>query len=301
MVADVLGFSGHIDAATTEERLQSAVDRWYSLATAATEAFESVRPETAVDERLDWYTKSYTDNFLLRTRLRQDGEQPLEAVIIGVERFQCAIIHHSFLSRGGMALGLGCANDDVVFGHALLDAHRLESAIAVVPRIVLSDSVCRLVARQLSASAETAQTLATHVLEDSDGRWFINYLAQSFKGRRRASGRIDLGILADHKMVVEKGLSCENLQIRRKYDWAAVYHNWFLKHYQLDKSHADLRLRPETLALPRAPTTVRKATIERYLESYNRRLREGEDASMPIGVRVAARRRPARAARPETR
>ena len=296
VVADVLGFSEHIDAATTEEKMQEALDKWHSLAADAEGAFESVRPETAVDERLDWFTKSYTDNFLLRTRLRADGEQPLEAVIIGVQRFQCAIVNHNFLCRGGMSLGLGYATDAVVFGHALLDAHRLEQNVAIVPRIVLSHSVCRLIARQLNSSPDTNPPLTTQILEDSDGQWFVNYLAQALKSKNGDTGRVDASILEDHQALLVEGLSHHDRHVRAKYTWAAVYHNWFLKHNNIYRRHSDLEVYPRNLALPRPPTTVRKATIKRYIESYRRRLRDGEDMAMPIGVRVAARRRPSRAA-----
>src|ERR1700756_3728702 len=48
-----------------------------------------------------------------------------------------------FLIRGGIALGGLYHSSDIVFGEALIDAYRLESKVAVYPRILISPTVLR--------------------------------------------------------------------------------------------------------------------------------------------------------------
>ena len=75
------------------------------------------------------------------------------------------------LIRGGLSFRQMYHQEGVVFGEAMVDAHSLEKTAAVYPRIVVSE---RVLAKLERTTPDPIQTL----LQDADGRWHLNYLAE---------------------------------------------------------------------------------------------------------------------------
>ena len=75
------------------------------------------------------------------------------------------------LVRGGFSFGQLYHENGVVFGEAMVDAHRLEEKHAVYPRVLVSD---RIIAR-LEGVPEAERTF---LLKDTDGLWHLNYFAE---------------------------------------------------------------------------------------------------------------------------
>ena len=119
------------------------------------------------------------------------------------------------------------------FLKALLEAHQIEQSIARDPRIVLSDSVLRLVRQHANYYAfpeESPQNY--HVLIDADGKPFINYLIGLIV-ENTTGNYILWDELKKHKRHIESGL----VEYREepgnwaKYYWLANYHNYFCNEY----------------------------------------------------------------------
>jgi len=68
-----------------------------------------------------------------------------------------------FLVRGGVVLGKVLHRRDIVFGPALVDAYKLETRVAIYPRVVVGTSL-------------RAWRQSPFVQQDADGQWFINFL-----------------------------------------------------------------------------------------------------------------------------
>lgn len=85
------------------------------------------------------------------------------------------------LVRGAIAIGPLHHADGVVFGHALIDAHKIESELAIYPRIVVADSA----AEMMGISTGTQPLL----IRDYDGLWYLDYMGEAFDhAARRGSG-----------------------------------------------------------------------------------------------------------------
>ncbi|MHB8544254.1 MAG: hypothetical protein ACYC9S_09695 [Leptospirales bacterium] len=70
------------------------------------------------------------------------------------------------LIRGGMTIGKLYHSKNVVFGEGMIDAHHLESRVALYPRVAVSPRVLKYI------SKETQDSL---LCLDEDGIWHLNY------------------------------------------------------------------------------------------------------------------------------
>lgn len=70
------------------------------------------------------------------------------------------------LIRGGLTIGKLYHSENVVFGEGMIDAHHLESRVALYPRVAVSPRVLRYI------SKETHNSL---LCLDEDGIWHLNY------------------------------------------------------------------------------------------------------------------------------
>lgn len=86
------------------------------------------------------------------------------------------------LVRGGFSFGQLYHESGVVFGEAMVDAHRMEEKDAVYPRVLVSDRIIS----KLEGVPERDQTF---LLRDTDGRWHLNYFTEMI--RHSSSGPTD--------------------------------------------------------------------------------------------------------------
>jgi len=75
------------------------------------------------------------------------------------------------LVRGGLSCGQLYHQDRVCFGEALVDAYRIESRIAVNPRVVISEKVITRLEKPDECHS---------VRRDGDGQWILNYYPALF-------------------------------------------------------------------------------------------------------------------------
>jgi hypothetical protein len=72
------------------------------------------------------------------------------------------------LIRGGFTLGQLHHDNGVVFGAGMVEAHRLESVEAIVPRVLVSDRILK----ELEGIPPAERGF---LLQDTDGRWHLDY------------------------------------------------------------------------------------------------------------------------------
>jgi hypothetical protein len=120
-----------------------------------------------------------------------------------------------FLVRGGATVGPLYHEDGVVFGKALVEAHQLESTIAVLPRVVLSQSAA------LYLSGEGSVPL------DADGLPYLDYVREMVLGHWE-KGRVALNPeygdwMANAMATIQKNLvrlaGHENSSALAKWSW----------------------------------------------------------------------------------
>jgi hypothetical protein len=132
-----------------------------------------------------------------------------------------------FFARGGMALGPFYADEEFIYGPALIEAYEIESRMAIFPRVVLAAELARFVRQQLiDFGAGDVEVHRKLVAVDHDGLPFLNYLQSIYDEPSELED-----YLANHKSHIISRLEKHRgePQIHLKYTWLADYHDRFCR------------------------------------------------------------------------
>ena len=138
------------------------------------------------------------------------------------------MILEGYFVRGAISFGDVYIDEIAVFGPALIDAHNGEEKLARDPRIILTEEAVKIVKKHLTSYPnKEGAPQCHHLLCDSDGQWFLNYLDILLP----AEGEVLMDDLIKHKNTVECKLEkhSSDPKIWSKYSWVARYHNHFCK------------------------------------------------------------------------
>jgi hypothetical protein len=158
----------------------------------------------------------FSDAFVVAAPIEDEAE---EQETVQELLFQTALLQLNFLAagfyvRGGVSIAPFHIRNRLIFGPALVEAYELESAVAIYPRVVLSDEVAAL--------AERPNSL---LVSDREGRTFVNYLDLVFDdpdgGSRVVEAHRDMVVARLRRHDDRKG-------VWEKYRWVAEYHNDFV-------------------------------------------------------------------------
>jgi hypothetical protein len=94
---------------------------------------------------------------------------PAWHVLAAVQALGANLISHGILSRGGIVCGPAYHKSGILFGPAVIDAYRLESEVAVYPRILISEAV-----REVIWGYHRGICQNKLLIQDFDGQWFVN-------------------------------------------------------------------------------------------------------------------------------
>lgn len=245
---DVLGFTQHVAASeNSNELLQS----YYA---AAVTAINNLR---WVDQFPGVNIKVFTDNIVIGIPwldIAGDGETELGAAMMVLPYYQLEMALAGFFVRGGFSVGPLFMDENIVYGEALIEAYNLESSVAVVPRIVLSETVAGVIHEHVeyyyppSDSPQNRQ-----ILLDTDNCMYVNYL----DGTLREDGSPRWDQLETHRNNVTSATDAarDNTHVWLKYHWLCNYHNYFCRNLESYEGYADAILIPEE-TYQRLPTTI---------------------------------------------
>lgn len=184
---------------------------------------------------------TFSDSIALAVPLRTSSTGvELGGAIDSIAAYQFGLIRTGRFLRGGIAIGEAYADYANITGPALVEAAELESKVAVVPRVLVSDTCIRL------AIAEAARGYGTRIVDsewnssvmiDADGRAFVNYLYTALNAEADGCGDA-LTLLSEHRKVVSEALTTPDAdpRVRAKHVWVAHYHNSFCELHRQDES-----------------------------------------------------------------
>ncbi|WP_107928757.1 hypothetical protein [Neisseria animaloris] len=221
---DVLGFSQQIEKSYQEGIEDLTLREFYSIFQKNLGKIKSLETESSY-----FHLKTFSDNVLLvHTPFSDDLEFEFASIMWSLREYQFQMALRGLFVRGGFTFGPLFLSEDTVYGKALLDAYKLESEIAINPKVVLSEEVKSLVHEHIRYYANGDAPQKEAVLVDADGSYFINYLAECFLDEDEERW-LDAKSLMLHKEQIEIGLRKFNSksQIFSKYVWLAAYHNYF--------------------------------------------------------------------------
>ena len=156
------------------------------------------------------FIKIFSDNILFAIKL-EDNDSKIEDKISYLFNITANTIlealRYGFLMRGAITIGDFFHNDILVYGKALVDAHKMESAIAIYPRVIAQD--------------EVQQIAPQYFTDSSDGLHVFNYLIYAVEPGDSCTIRSNL-----LNMLKE----CKEKRIEQKIRWAISYFNFYYKH-----------------------------------------------------------------------
>jgi hypothetical protein len=165
---DILGFSTHV--LRTADDPDERVKVWGLLAGARVAG-----PHVVDESRKEYRFHAFSDTLVLSDVVSVEG---LVAILEGSIRLADSFLQSGFLCRGAVTKGALYHDDRIVFGEALIRAHKLESRIAKFPRILLEDAV----AADAYSAAEADRNLAAianhHLYWSEDGLCDINVFSR---------------------------------------------------------------------------------------------------------------------------
>ena len=220
---DVLGFSERIRASHKNKSADKLLQEFHAI-------FKKriSRLESDVDESL-LYFKSFSDNVLLaHPRFSEDMESEFGFILWSISEYQFEMALQGFFIRDGLSVGPLFVDDNSVYGEALIDAHHLESKVAINPIVVLCDNTMNLVDKHIGYYHGEAAPQVRHVLVNADGHYFINYLSECILPTDEGD-EVDKNSLQKHKDQIESALAQYAGQpaVFAKFSWLAAYHNYF--------------------------------------------------------------------------
>ena len=155
--------------------------------------------------QLDEYTAGFLKNAILDQQTRIDDPQYSffsDCVVVS-----CADVPHNYelffnylatlsytmiesgiLIRGGVTLGPLIHDARVMFGGGMIKAYKLESGLAVYPRIVIDDKLVKIVSQMpeqwydRNGARVRGADARGHIRQDFDGMWFIDFLRMWWMG-----------------------------------------------------------------------------------------------------------------------
>jgi hypothetical protein len=121
------------------------------------------RPDTA---QSDLKVSVFSDSIVISAETSN-----FHGVMWTAVHLQCSLLLSGVLLRGGIARGRIVHSSEILYGEGLLNAHRLESKVAIYPRIVIDPSL-------IDEVDEGYRRI--FLAQDTDGLWFIDPFSMGF-------------------------------------------------------------------------------------------------------------------------
>lgn len=134
------------------------------------------------------------------------------------------ILWDGFLTRGAIVIGDLYHNEKIVFGPALNEAYRLESEVAIYPRVVFQkDTMDEGLKTALYGDIDEDIKYLDYIISfDEDGLFFVNNLS---KKHDFDDEETYVGLLFRVKKIIEEGLTNKDIKVKTKYEWLKQKYN----------------------------------------------------------------------------
>lgn len=223
---DVLGFSNF---STSAADFQDAQKTLSMIAAAINDSRTFVRQSFPHDQgalELGAALKFFSDNLAFACPCDADetaNRAAIRFIIRCTQRYQLRMALNGYFVRGAMTIGPICLTDEIIFGSALVECYQGESKAAIVPRVLLSDPIRKLLSQPQANGRRDSPSDGDLICLDIDGRWFVNYLQAAIED----SG-VNWSFIERHKQNVLASLSrTTRHDVLPKFGWACRYHNMF--------------------------------------------------------------------------
>ena len=160
--------------------------------------------------------KAFSDNIVFAVEI--NDETPKYSAFLTVftmcSYFQRMLIQEcDWFSRGAITLGDFYIDENVVWGEALIRAYKLESNVAIYPRVILDPAILiPLSAKQMPQ--EIKELVFSNLEQDNDGFFFVDYTMKYNK---------DISIFLEHFENICDKTNHLDPNIWQKMNWTKSY------------------------------------------------------------------------------
>jgi len=230
-------FIAYFDVLGYEDYVYSDNNSAIHLAQTLRKSIEFINARNKKAEQLDkeyaYKFRCFSDNFLLCSKYDQD-------LIESIAWLQFNLALDNIFVRGSFSFGELHFDKDFVFGKGIINAHKIESKVAIFPRIVVDNTYTAATSTSLSDNDDTLERGTVpveyigQIKSDFDGINFIDYLDCAKLKSDIGHWKFENGFcveLENHKKNIvrniEKYSQGYNPTVLQKYKWLRNYHNNF--------------------------------------------------------------------------
>jgi len=164
------------------------------------------------EKEMKFNIKVFSDNFIICSETRGD------IVFILANILQINLATDGIFINGSICYGTLLFNDNFICGQGIIDAYKIQSEIAIFPRIIVDDSFI----------LKARNTWQGKIKRDFDGYAFVDYL-RTIMGLEMEV----IEFLSIHSYQIDMNIMFHalNPRVLQKYQWCKNYHNEFCKQY----------------------------------------------------------------------
>ena len=235
---DLLGLTEQLAQAVRENREPAFVAEYLSV---LRPIYKSLEYDFSGTE-FQW--SAFTDSIVVS--VPTDAGHPETTIGLlcdSVAEVQFRLALRGWFARGAVAVGPLHASREFVIGSGMLSAYKLEGGDAVVPRVIVDETVRDALPSFLAYYAAPGESPQNQYFAlDDDGQVFINYLFAPISLDCDPATLDDL--LAKHRSRILAHLArhAKPGKLRAKYLWLAAYHNWFCAEWRPGMPDLDLAI-----------------------------------------------------------
>jgi hypothetical protein len=182
--------------------------------------------------------KVFSDNFVFCT------EKDYTSLLSMIAILQSTFLPYNIFIRGTLSYGKIYFNEEFIYGKGLIEAYKIESEIAIYPRIIIDDTFISGASKILTSKWKkkvslelTLKSLNKNYCVDFDNNLFIDYLGV-LKYLEDETGQPCNGYSFFEMLDIHARNICYNLQnsdkrIIQKYQWCKNYHNYTCTKYNI--------------------------------------------------------------------
>jgi hypothetical protein len=228
LFADILGFSKYIESTIDKGKdnefkiqfiinLLSYLRNEFCLKTEDDSETEGLKKAMKKDK---YYSNAvitqFSDSFIISRE--KSSEYSMRSLVLDACFIWIWGIYFGFIFRGAITYGKIIHNSDIVFGPDFITAYKIESNLAIYPRIVIDPKI-------INDIFKTDEVLKKIIKQDFDRILYVDtFSGLDYIFKTEKSKNIILDILA---RLINDGLKSNDLTISCKYGWLEKKYNLY--------------------------------------------------------------------------
>lgn len=220
---DILGFEKLIDETINED----GTDNIKKIATIV-HAIEIIRGPISDPEHVMESSKvvtQFSDSLVISFHISEESK--VFYTLLEIQRMIMNLVFEGILCRGGIAFGKLVHNEKLIFGPAMVEAHKLESKVANYPRIILSEQIINIGIDSRAMhhnKKQESEHIKSRLGKDPDGMYYLDYFIAIHNELEDPVSDYSKYL---HKLseIIRKGLLEKDPAVKIKYQWMKEKYN----------------------------------------------------------------------------